>query len=350
MKTRIVVLFITVLVVSQFSLMATCFSQPPLTAKELLENSRLKDHLKELDAGEIVLINRPETEKKNELNVVMTVLVPAPLEKTVETLQRQATAKDAPGVLAMAEIKGSKVSGWENALAEVGFTPTEKDEVEQMMAVGPGEDFNFSKEEIAIINKMAKTVKNGADSDEAIKAMSSAMREVIKQRYLSYAQKGLNGLAPYQFGPSEQIHPSNEMIAATEAMALVKERFLDFYDCLRFYPKKVSSELPNQFFWVKQTESGRPLFVLKHWVLKIQPEYALIAERRFYLSHSLNSLQVIIGCLPHGNKTLVVLLNQTFTEKVNMSIGSSIAKRVGYNQVEKNILPIFENLRAELGR
>ncbi|MBW1821796.1 MAG: hypothetical protein JRI92_08535 [Deltaproteobacteria bacterium] len=64
------------------------------------------------------------------------------------------------------------------------------------------------------------------------------------------------------------------------------------------------------------------------------------------MSHSLNSLQVVIGCLPYKNGTLVVLLNQVFTEKVNVTIGKGIVKKVGRIIVEKKILPIFENLRT----
>jgi hypothetical protein len=88
-----------------------------------------------------------------------------------------------------------------------------------------------------------------------------------------------------------------------------------YYSCLRFYPEKKPPQLVHQFYWVKQMESNRPLFVLKHWILDVQSDYTLITERRFYLNHSLNSLQVVIGCLPHGDRTLVVLLNQVFTEK-----------------------------------
>jgi hypothetical protein len=82
-----------------------------------------------------------------------------------------------------------------------------------------------------------------------------------------------------------------------------------YYSCLRFYPEKKPPQLVHQFYWVKQMESNRPLFVLKHWILDVQSDYTLITERRFYLNHSLNSLQVVIGCLPHGDRTLVVLLN-----------------------------------------
>ena len=174
--------------------------------------------------------------------------------------------------------------------------------------------------------------------------------DIMKNRYLSYRKSGLSGLAPYQIGASKQMSPSNELIEATEGLRLVKKRFPDYYRCLRFYPESNSAGLVHQFYWVKQTESDRPLFFLKHWIVDIEPDHALIAERRFYLSHTLDSLQVIIGCLPHGDGTLAVLLNQTFTEKVDVSIGRSIAKHIGHKQVEKNILPIFENLVAAIRR
>jgi hypothetical protein len=90
------------------------------------------------------------------------------------------------------------------------------------------------------------------------------------------------------------------------------------------------------------------MFILKHWLLDIQPTYGLITERHYYLSHSLNSLQVVIGCLPHDEQTLVVLFNQVFTEKVNLTVGKRIAKKVGQSIVEKKVRPMFENLRTAI--
>lgn len=97
-------------------------------------------------------------------------------------------------------------------------------------------------------------------------------------------------------------------------------------------------------------EGSRPLFALKHWMMDIQPDYALITERQFYISHSLSVLQVVIGCLPYEQGTLVGLLNEVFTEKVHVKLGQSIAKRVGRSIVEKKVRPMFENLRATLNQ
>ena len=351
MKMRNVLHVVILIAGFQLFFFANAYSQPsPLTAKELIEHSFLKEHAKALDDGEIVMMKQPERERPNQLNVLMLVLVPAQMKKTVDILHRQATAEDGPGIIDIAEIEGSS-SGLDNAFAKVRYTPEEKGEVEQLMAIEPGDDFNFSRDEIAGIKKKADALKDEEKhGDVATKAMSLAIREVLKGRYLSYHKSGLNGIAPYQFSPSKQVNPSTELIAATESMLLVKERFPEYYSCLRFYPEKKPPQLVHQFFWAKQMESNRPLFVLKHWILDVQSDYTLITERRFYLNHSLNSLQVVIGCLPHGDRTLVVLLNQAFTEKVNMTIGNRIAKTIGYREVEKNIRPIFENLRTALSR
>ena len=331
-------------------LLTNVFAQSaPITARELVETSALNAHVEELKNGKIVMMTRPENESANQLNVLMAILVPASLEKTVGTLQRQATAKDGPGILAIGEIKKTHASELGKAFDGVAYTAGEKEEVEKMMTIGAGKHFNYSRDEIALIKKYADRVKdNNKTGAEATKAMSLAMRDVLKGRYLAYQKGGLEGLAPYQEGASKQISPSRELISATESLDLLKERFPHYFDCLRHYPHNQYAKLAHQFFWAKQRESGRPLFMLKHWVLDVRSDHAIITERRFYLNHSLDSLQVVIGCLPHRDSTLVVLLNQAFTGKIDVPVGKSIAKKIGYHEVEKNIRPMFENLRAEL--
>lgn len=64
----------------------------------------------------------------------------------------------------------------------------------------------------------------------------------------------------------------------------------------------------------------------------------------------MSSLQVVTGCVPYRSGTLVVLLNQAFTEKVNVTLGKTIAKAIGRREVEKKIRPMFENLRKAFDR
>jgi len=192
----------------------------PLTAEELLKNERLSEHVQELKDGEIVILKNPKTEDADQLDVYMVLLAPASLPKTVETLQRQATAEASPGVLAAGEITDTKeTSERDGMLAGVVFTDQETKEVEKLVSGDAWDEFNFSRDEIAIVNRLGEGLKGEDPTRPAvIEAMSKAMREILLGRYTAYRSKGLDGLAPYWFGPSEEIYPSAELISATVKM------------------------------------------------------------------------------------------------------------------------------------
>jgi len=107
----------------------------PLTAEELLNNERLRDHTQALKDGEIVILKNPGTEETNELDMYMVLLSSASLPKTVETLQRQATAEDILSVLPSGEIAETKrTTERDGMLASVGFSDQETKEVEKLMS------------------------------------------------------------------------------------------------------------------------------------------------------------------------------------------------------------------------
>ena len=133
------------------------FAQSPITANELIGRTPLKKHLKSLESGEIVIISRPGTEIDTELEVSMSVLIPAPLNKTVEVLQRQSPGRDTPGILFIQEITGKDSASELAAIFnKVTFGPSESDEVKQLMTIGPGDNYNLSREEIAFFQRTAK--------------------------------------------------------------------------------------------------------------------------------------------------------------------------------------------------
>lgn len=91
---------------------------------------------------------------------LLAILAPASLEKSVDALQRQATAKDGPGILAIGEIKKTHAFELGYVFDGVAYTAGEKEEVEKMMAIGTGKHFNYSRDEIALIKKRADRVKD----------------------------------------------------------------------------------------------------------------------------------------------------------------------------------------------
>jgi hypothetical protein len=333
---------------------ATCASaQAPISADEVLGAKPFEERLQSILNGEIVSIGLPSMESGDELDVDMALLVPAPLQPTVTKLHQLAQTSDASRILAAETIPNGASPAQVDALfGKVSFGPTEKDEVRTLMNIGPGSRYNLSSAEIGMIRRRAQAVRDSGDgAADADRAMSRAMGEVLKGRYLAYQKAGLSGVPPYQVGPSQQVSPALELTTATESMRLLKNRAHAYFQCLLFFPDQCSPEYVHQFSLTKQEdEHHRPLFVLKHWISDIHPDYALITERQYYLSHTLNSLQVTIGCLPYRGGTLVVLFNQTFTDKVDVAVGKSIVKLFGRMKVEKHIRPIFEGLQAAFER
>jgi hypothetical protein len=214
--------------------------------------------------------------------------------------------------------------------------------VKKLLAAKPGDDFNFSKEELTWVKQAAA----GGGNPE--KAAAGVMRRVLESRYLAYRNAGLKGIMPYVRSKS-QAYPGAELVAATEAMPVLRQKLPDFYNAYRNYPQGSVKGLDNSFFWEKKTSEGRPMFSLLHEMVQVGPEGAAIASREFYISNNLNTLQVVIVILPYGKQSLVALVNQSFTEKV-AGTGRFASVHVGRAIVASNIKPIFENLQKALGR
>ena len=85
------ILFVAIFCCCQIVYVSGSFAQAPLTAEELINTTVLKKHIKSLESGEIVIIGRPENEIDTEMDVAMSVLIPAPLNKTVDVLHSQSS-------------------------------------------------------------------------------------------------------------------------------------------------------------------------------------------------------------------------------------------------------------------
>ena len=315
-----------------------------LTAEQVFAS--LKPEVrKQLQSGEIVTVVKPEQETSDSgLAVSLAVIVPADLGKSVATLRSLNVKDDAEQRRTTREISGSvRGDGTGPAFTAIGFTADEKGEVDKLLRAKPGDDFNFSKDELAWVGQAA------ASGVDPAQAAAGVMRRVLESRYLAYRKDGLAGLPPYARRDGKQVNPGAELAATTEAMPLLRKELPDFYQAYRNYPKGAAAGLQHSYFWDKKTVEGRPMFSLRHEMVQVKPDGAAITNREFYISNNLNTLQVAIALLPYGTQTLVVLANQTYTDKVSGS-GRFVAVHVGRNIVESNIKPLFEQLQKALGR
>ena len=128
--------------------------------------------------------------------------MPADLNKTLATLRSINAKSDPKQRRTTREISGSvRGDGASPVFAPIGYTADEKREVDKLLRAEPGDDFNFSKEELALARQAA--TGGGAPA----KAAAGIMRRVLEGRYIAYRNAGLEGLPPYARSDGGLNHP-----------------------------------------------------------------------------------------------------------------------------------------------
>lgn len=324
MRHGIFLFSVCVLSVVAFALPAMALK---VTPEEVLRAAGSGFDRAAFDHGEIVWAGLGDYEKsERELVAVMAVQLPAPLSEVVHVLANDEALQMGRSLPVDQTVQ------W-NAVEKLLQTTLEAGELKRMQGEAPQKSFNLSSVELERLL--------AAESD--VRSLAKAWRALLWQRQRDYRNQGLAALAPYQRVGKKDVEPGAQLIQATESMVFLRKKFPAFIESLANYPQR-DPHLQERFFFTLERERGRPLYILEHWLVQADAEHALIAERQFYLSHSLDSLQVIILCLPYRGGTLVAMLNQTYTGHVS-GMGRAIAHRIGRSKVRDKILPLFQALQ-----
>ena len=128
---------------------------------------------------------------------------------------------------------------------------------------------------------------------------------------------------------------------------LLQRHAPNFYDALRNYPEANPDDIQHRFFAIEQKTEDRRNFVLNHWLVEASDDAVVIAQRHYYVGNTYNVLQLIMFCLPYRDGTLVVMLNQTFTERVT-GLTAGIAHKIGRGMIADGIEAIFEQVETQV--
>jgi hypothetical protein len=298
----------------------------------------------ELLAGEVVSLVRKEQETDDAgLAVSLAVVVPTSLETTLTALKTLSVNDDPAQRRRLREIVGTiPADGSSKVFAEVGFDKDEKAEVKKLLQAEEGDDYNFSRKELSWL-------RQASTGDDQAQAATNVLRRVLASRYLAYRKAGVEALPPYARGRKNLTYPGKQLAATTEAMPVLRQRLPDFYKAYRNYPRSGAVNYKHRFFWEKKRVDDQPMFSLRHEMVQIDSGGAVLANREYYINTQLNTYQVVIVLVPYGTQTIAALANQTFTDKVK-GRKRFIAAGIGRSIVESNTKPLFEKLRAKLGR
>ena len=204
--------------------------------------------------------------------------------------------------------------------------------------------FNVSGKELESFKKSASKAK-ATGSDQAI---YNTIKTMLQTRVNDYVSNGMAGIQAYDIN-GKQVDTGNALASSIKDLSLLKKTEPEFYSAFVNFPEQGNDDIQNEFFLISEMEGGRPILSLVHWIYTIKDDHALIIERKFYISHTLDAMHTYIFMQQENDATVVVMGNSTFTQKVT-GMGSFIAHKVGRANVASKIRPILESLQKKFNK
>ena len=112
--------------------------------------------------------------------------------------------------------------------------------------------------------------------------------------------------------------------------------FPDGADCCEHY-----------FRWLKIRIRNRPTFVLSHTMLQVTDEFILLTERHYFITSTLNSVQITMSWLPYDEDTYMGLAMSASADILDSVMGRAL-RPLGRNKAKDLVTDVLQYVKAEL--
>lgn len=188
-------------------------------------------------------------------------------------------------------------------------------------------------------------LKTEAEREE----VSDAYRRILLARLISYQQKGLSGLAPYEDG-SNVYNP--KQIGDEH---LLKFDHLDAYfpgivRYLNDYPQFKDSRIEEFFYWSRENLGNKPVISIRHVVTRRIGEDYIVVNRAIYCNHYYLSSVAVMHLINYADAispwTLFVFEQRTLTDLHGPLEG--IGRNILRTNLEKMVSAEFKAVGKEM--
>ena len=308
--------------------------------------------VRKLLQGEVIEVAESLKEGSDkEMAVSVAIILPTTIEKAVEIIRTGRSFAVDPSVIEYRRMSRDAPS--EADFADLGYTADEVSEIQKLLRVKTGSQFNFSEAEVSRFRRLGKELKGkSARKDPSVReAVNAELRAVLLERYRAYREAGVDSIEPYSRGGKKRSSPAEELALAFNEDVLRDQRLAplvrEFQQAWIKYPEGGAKGIENDFFWAKTDVQDRPCFVLTHVMTHRDSEGALIAERQFYVGHDYNSLSLVMGAVPVEGGIVMFYRNRTFTDQV-AGFGSGLKKGIGRGQMRNTVVKLFKEAKRQL--
>jgi hypothetical protein len=232
------------------------------------------------------------------------------------------------------------------AFARFAFTSRESPHARDLLAGGPGSPWNLSTAEWSALATLRGATAPTGDGAPSEALASEAYRGVLRERWRAYRSAGLAGIAPYarRGGASD---PAGYLRAAARDAAAFRGWRPGLEEALLGYPAAEPAGLASRFWWSKRPVQGRPAAILTHQLLHAGADLVLSVERQFFVGHTYNAAQRLLGGIPFGNGTLLFAADRVSTDQV-AGFGSEMKRALGRRMLRAELARRLEALRRAL--
>lgn len=307
-------------------------------ANNLGFNHKQLDHLLK---GEFVTFKVDE-ETPKELAIGIAMYLPSSPEKIIAFFNQNDLSRLDPEVLTYYELSKNPDK---NSFKEFRFIPDQIDEVNDLLSAKVGFKFNLSTEEIISLNALKKE-SSSWDKLQLIEAASQHYQKILLQRLIDYQREGLRGIKPYA-RENGTANPAQELVIAADTSEWLKNYPPNLQNIWINYPAPLLPGMEEHFTWVNREIDKRPTAILSHRIVFSSDKNALILSRQFFVGHTYNSSQMLMGCLPYNNGSIIFYVHRTSTDRV-AGPGQKIKHNIGRKQMKDQMIINLKALRSNV--
>ncbi len=321
---------------------ATVFAASTPVSEEVIADLALKpEQIAKLDQGKIVTFNIDEATRK-ELAIGLVIYLSSSPAKIAAFFKHGDLGLVDSDIAAYGEIKpGSSI----NAFKDFVFTSEQHNEVQNLLAAEAGDQFNLSAQEIKSFAALKKKLANANEADQ-ITGVSRHYQQILLQRWQAYKKRGVAGIAPYHRTRTDA-NPADELRTAATSSKLLARLSPNLQQAWLKYPTQLPRATEERFFWFNRQVEDRPTAILSHRIQQTNDTFSVILARQFFVGHSYNSSQLIVGCLPYRDGSIVFYAHRTSTDQV-VGLGANLKHSIGREQMKKQMIKNLKQLGSEI--
>ena len=301
----------------------------------LLETPFSTEHTQKVLAGKITNTDIVPV-SQNELAQGVACLVKNDAQINLDTIRQGTWLAPEQHILSSALIA-------ENAtladFAGIRFETRHEHELLRFIDAEAGRDLNLSAQEISKFEKLKQAQNNQLD----VQNTELLIQNIMLNRYQQYRKQGLKGVPPYARGGDKQTQPESQMETSLEESLGLKKLYPQLYSLLKDYPQDINDAVVEDYYWYLVNLGDRPAVGLSHRIHSNRGAATLLIERGYYISHTLDSVQVFVGLIPVKEGTLLLYINRTWTEEIS-GLFSFLKRKIAHKIMLSEMDHVMKNI------